>query len=223
LIFHGFYDILNIEFLNILGKSMTTIIGIQGQDYALVCSDSRISTMDEGGFTSQITTLGSNSTKIAENNKYLLGAAGDMRAINILHHAFTPPTLPAGTTGKKLDNFITTKFVPALRECFEKQGYASPENESATHIAQHESTIMTVVAGSIYVIDGDYSWTSDINGVYAMGTGSSYALGALQVLCSSKVMTVAQAKKVALKAIAVSAKYDPYTGGPFHCYVQEKF
>ena len=202
---------------------MTTIIGIQGQDYALVCSDSRISTMDEGGFTSQITTLGSNSTKIAENNKYLLGAAGDMRAINILHHAFTPPTLPAGTTGKKLDNFITTKFVPALRECFEKQGYASPENESATHIAQHESTIMTVVAGSIYVIDGDYSWTSDINGVYAMGTGSSYALGALQVLCSSKVMTVAQAKKVALKAIAVSAKYDPYTGGPFHCYVQEKF
>jgi 20S proteasome alpha/beta subunit len=202
---------------------MTTIIGIQGQDYALVCSDSRISTMDEGGFTSQITTLGSNSTKIAENNKYLLGAAGDMRAINILHHAFTPPTLPAGTNGKKLDNFITTKFVPALRECFEKQGYASPENESATHIAQHESTIMTVVAGSIYVVDGDYSWTSDINGIYAMGTGSSYALGALQVLCSSKVMTIAQAKKVALKAIAVSAKYDPYTGGPFHCYVQEKF
>jgi 20S proteasome alpha/beta subunit len=202
---------------------MTTIIGIQGQDYALVCSDSRISTMDEGGFTSQITTLGSNSTKIAENNKYLLGAAGDMRAINILHHAFTPPALPAGTNGKKLDNFITTKFVPALRECFEKQGYASPENESATHIAQHESTIMTVVAGSIYVVDGDYSWTSDINGIYAMGTGSSYALGALQVLCSSKVMTIAQAKKVALKAIAVSAKYDPYTGGPFHCYVQEKF
>lgn len=202
---------------------MTTIIGIQGPDYALVCSDSRISTMDEGGFTSQITTLGSNSAKIAENNKYLLGAAGDMRAINILHHAFTPPALPAGTTGKKLDNFITTKFVPALRECFEKQGYASPENESATHIAQHESTIMTVVAGTIYVVDGDYSWTSDINGLYAMGTGSSYALGALQVLCSSKVMTVAQAKKVALKAIAVSAKYDPYTGGPFHCYVQEKF
>jgi ATP-dependent protease HslVU (ClpYQ) peptidase subunit len=223
LIFYGFYDILNIEFLNILGKSMTTIIGIQGQDYALVCSDSRISTMDEGGFTSQITTLGSNSTKIAENNKYLLGAAGDMRAINILHHAFTPPTLPAGTTGKKLDNFITTKFVPSLRECFEKQGYASPENESATHIAQHESTIMTVVAGTIYVVDGDYSWTSDIHGLYAMGTGSSYALGALQVLCSSKVMTIAQAKKVALKAIAVSAKYDPYTGGPFHCYVQEKF
>jgi hypothetical protein len=41
-------------------------------------------------------------------------------------------------------------------------------------------------------------------------------------LCSSKIATVAQAKKNALKAIAISAKYDPYTGGPFHCYIQEK-
>jgi ATP-dependent protease HslVU (ClpYQ) peptidase subunit len=201
---------------------MTTIIGIQAPDYALICSDSRISTIDEGGFASQITTLGSNTAKVAENGKYLLGAAGDMRAINILHHAFMPPVVPAGTTGKKLDNFITTKYVPALRECFEKQGYASPDNDSATHIAQHSSTVLTVVSGSIYVIDGDYSWTSDISGLYALGTGSSYALGALQILCSSKNMTIAQAKKNALKAIAIAAKYDAYTGSPFHCYTQLK-
>ncbi len=201
---------------------MTTIIGIQGPDYALVCSDSRISTMDEGGFASQITTLGSNSAKIAENGKYLLGAAGDMRAINILHHAFQPPSVPPSTSSKKLDNFITTKFVPALRECFEKQGYASPENDSATHIAQHGSTIMTVVSGNIYVVDGDYSWTSDINGLYALGTGSSYALGALQALGSSKKMTVTQAKRIAIKAINIASKFDPYTGAPFHTYIQEK-
>lgn len=201
---------------------MTTIIGIQGPDYALVCSDSRISTMDEGGFASQITTLGSNSAKIAENGKYLLGAAGDMRAINILHHAFQPPQVPPNTTPKKLDNFITTKFVPALRDCFEKQGYASPENDSATHIAQHGSTIMTVVSGNIYVVDGDYSWTSDINGLYALGTGSSYALGALQALGSSKKMTVTQAKRIAIKAINIASKFDPYTGAPFHTYIQEK-
>lgn len=201
---------------------MTTIIGIQGSDYALVCSDSRISTMDEGGFASQITTLGSNSAKIAENGKYLLGAAGDMRAINILHHAFQPPPVPPNTSSKKLDNFITTKFVPSLRECFEKQGYASPENDSAIHIAQHGSTIMTVVCGTIYVVDGDYSWTSDINGLYALGTGSSYALGALQALSSSKEMTATQAKRVAIKAITIASKFDPYTGLPFHTYIQEK-
>lgn len=201
---------------------MTTIIGIQGPDYAFVCSDSRISTMDEGGFASQITTLGTNSAKVAENGRYLLGAAGDMRAINILHHAFQPPAVPPGTHGKKLDNFITTKFIPALRECFEKQGYAAPERDTSSHIAEHGSTIMCVVSGSIYVIDGDYSWTSDINGFYSLGTGASYALGALHALSASKKMTVVQAKRTALKAIGVAAKYDPYTGSPFHTYVQEK-
>ena len=201
---------------------MTTIIGIQGPDFALVCSDSRISTMDDGGFASQITTLGSNTAKIAENGRYLLGAAGDMRAINILHHAFMPPSIPPGTINKKMDNFITTKFIPSLRDCFEKQGYASPQTEESNHIAEHGSTILVVASGSIYVVDGDYSWTSDANGFYALGTGSGYALGALQVLCTSKNMTLTQAKKNALKAINVAAKYDPYTGGPFHCYSQVK-
>ena len=201
---------------------MTTIIAIQGLDYSLVCSDSRISTVDEGGFASQITTLSSTSAKVAENGRYLLGAAGDMRASNILHHAFTPPVVPPGTTGKKLDNFITTKFIPSLRECFEKQGYAAPERDTSTHIAEHGSTILVVVSGCTYVVDGDYSWTSDISGMYALGTGSAYALGALHVLGSSKKMTVAQAKRAALKAIAVASKYDPYTGAPFHCHFQEK-
>lgn len=201
---------------------MTTIIGIQGPDYALVCSDSRISTMDDGGFASQITTLGSNSAKIAENGKYLLGAAGDMRAINILHHAFMPPVVPPGTNGKKLDNFITTKFIPSLRECFEKQGYASPQTEDSSHIAEQGSTVMVVSSGSIYVVDSDYSWTSDAFGFYALGTGAAYALGALQVLSSTKTMTLVQAKRNAIKAINVAAKYDPYTGSPFHCYNQLK-
>ena len=203
---------------------MTTILAIQGDDYALICSDSRISTMDSGGFASQITTLGSGSAKVAENGKYLLGAAGDMRAINIIHHVLVPPPPTPGLTGKKLDQFITSKFVPALRECFEKQGYAAPDsNEEKSHIAEQNSTILTVVSGTVYVVEGDYSWTSDINGTYALGTGGAYALGALQVLCANKKMTVAQAKKVALRAITVAARYDPYTGGPFHCYVQEKY
>lgn len=201
---------------------MTTIIGIQGQDYALICSDSRISTMDEGGYASQITTLNTNSAKVAENGKYLLGAAGDMRAINILQHAFVPPPLTVGTVGKKLDNFVTTKFIPSLRECFEKQGYAAPERDTSSHIAEHGSTVIVAVSGTIYVIDGDYSWTSDITGLYALGTGSAYALGALQSLASSKKMTAAQAKKIALKSINIAAKYDPYTGSPFHCYIQER-
>ena len=114
------------------------------------------------------------------------------------------------------------KKLLTAKPCFEKQGYAAPERDTSTHIAEHGSTILVVVSGCTYVVDGDYSWTSDISGMYALGTGSAYALGALHVLGSSKKMTVAQAKRAALKAIAVASKYDPYTGAPFHCHFQEK-
>jgi len=201
---------------------MTTIVAIQGDNYSLVCSDSRISAMDEGGFASQVITLKEGNGKVAINGKYLLGAAGDMRAINILHHVFQPPALPPNTKGKKLDQFITSKFVPALRDCFEKQGYAVPtEKETSSHMAEHGSTILVSVNGSIYVVDGDYSWTSDAYGVYALGTGSAYALGALHVLMPKRKLTPTQAKSLALKAINAASKYDPYTGSPFHCYLQE--
>jgi hypothetical protein len=37
----------------------------------------------------------------------------------------------------------------------------------------------------------------------------------------NKKQTVNQAKSNAIKAIAISAKFDPYTGAPYHTFVQE--
>ena len=202
---------------------MTTIIAIQGDGFAAVSVDSRISTIDDGGFASQITTLGPGSCKVAKNGKYLLGAAGDMRAINILHHAFQPPVPPPGTKGPKLDQFMTTKFIPALRTCFEVQGYAAPETDTSSHIAEHASTILVVIDGCIYVVDGDYSWTSDNSRVYALGTGSSYALGAMSAIMSNKSeIKPTQAKTMTLKALKIASTFDPYTGGPFVTFMQEE-
>lgn len=201
---------------------MTTIVGIQGDTYAVVCTDSRVSSIDESGFAFQITTLGSGTPKVATNGKYILGAAGDVRAINILHHVFAPAAPPANATGKKLDQFITRQFIPSLRSCFDEQGYSVPEREASEHLAEHGSTIIVAVHGTIYIIDGDYSWTSDTNGIYAIGTGSSYALGALQTLASGKKLTPQQAKTVATKALTTASKFDPYTGAPFQTFLQEK-
>lgn len=201
---------------------MTTIVGIQGDTYAVICTDSRISSFDDSGMAYQVTTLGSGTAKIAYNGDYLLGAAGDVRAINILHHAFIPPKPPLNAIGKKLDQFITRQFIPALRSCFDEQGYSVPERETSEHVAEQGSTIVVVVHGTIYIIEGDYSWTSDTTGVYAIGTGSSYALGAMQAMLNSKKPTVQQAKTIANKALMVASKFDPYTGSPFQAFVQER-
>lgn len=201
---------------------MTTIVGIQGDNFAVICTDSRISSFDESGMAYQVTTLGSGTSKMAYNGDYLLGAAGDVRAINILHHAFVPPKPPINSMGKKLDQFITRQFIPSLRNCFDEQGYSVPEREASEHVAEQGSTIVVVVHGTIYIIEGDYSWTSDTTGIYAVGTGSSYALGAMQALLSAKRPTAQQAKTVANKALMVASKFDPYTGSPFQAFVQER-
>lgn len=200
---------------------MTTIVGLQGDGFAVVAHDSRVSDMDSAGRVSQVITIRQNASKVAKNGKYLLGAAGDMRAINILHHVFTPPAPPSTATGVKLDKFFTNKFIPDLRECFESQGYAAPERDSSDHLAEHGSLVLAVVHGTIYVVDGSYSWAADINGMYAIGTGSSYALGALKALTPKKKLTPSQAKTLAIKALSVASHYDPHTGPPFYTHVQE--
>lgn len=201
---------------------MTTIVGIQGDSFAVVCTDSRVSSFDESGMAFQITTLGAGTSKVATNGKYILGAAGDVRAINIIHHAFTPPAPPANAYGKKLDQFITRQFIPSLRHVFDEQGYSLPERDSSDHLAEHSSTIVVVVHGTLYIIEGDYSWTSDTSGIYAIGTGSSYALGALQAFIGGKKLTSQQAKSIGTKALTVASKFDPYTGSPFQSFIQER-
>ena len=70
---------------------MTTIIGIQGESFTLICADSQISDVDDNGYATQVVTMREGTGKVQSNGRYLIGAAGDVRAINILHHAFTPP------------------------------------------------------------------------------------------------------------------------------------
>lgn len=200
---------------------MTTIVGIQGDGFAVLCTDSRISSFDSSGNAYQITTLGAGTSKIAINGKYLLGAAGDVRAINILHYSFLPPTPTPQTRGKKLDAFITNKFVPSLRHCFDEQGYSTPPDADKDHVAEQGSTILAVINATIYIIESDYSWTSDTNGIYAIGSGAPYALGAIQALQPKIRPTIQQAKNIATKALTVATKFDPYTGAPFQTYTQD--
>jgi ATP-dependent protease HslVU (ClpYQ) peptidase subunit len=201
---------------------MTTIVGIQGDGFAVLGCDTRISSFGDGGDVYQISTLGNGASKLATNGKYLIGAAGEMRAINILHHVFQPPAITPGLRGKKLDAFITGKFIPSLRSCFDSQGYSPPDSsDSKEHRAEQGSSVVLMVNGAIYIIESDYSWTPEASYLYSTGTGSAYALGAMQALMGNKRPTVTQARSICTKALTIAAKFDPHTGAPFHTFVQE--
>ena len=201
---------------------MTTIIGIQGDSYAVICADSRVTEVDSDGKATQSMSLKEIGFKIAQNGRYLMGVAGDVRAINILTHSFNPPTPPITLKGRKLDHFVTTKFIPTMRQCFDAEGYSSPLTENSVHLTEHSSIVMVAINGTIYVVDGDYSWLSDSFGVYAIGSGAQFALGSLATaIPTGGKVGLRTAKQAALKAIAVAGRYDPATAAPYQAITQE--
>lgn len=201
---------------------MTTVVAIQGDGFVVMGTDSRLSAIDTSGFVSRIHTMNSNVSKILQVSGMLIGVAGDVRAINLVAHALQVPQMSLTLRGKKLDEYVTNKFIPALRNCFDANGYSTPQKESSEHIAEQGSEILLAVNGVIYQIDTDYAWSNDASGLYAIGTGEQYAAGALAALIKNKATTIPIAKKHCLNALAIAAKFDPHTGYPYQTYQQDR-
>jgi len=186
---------------------MTTIAAIQGENWSVVGYDSRV-TEDN----TRIYTLPKDSGKLVKNGQYLLGAAGDMRAVNLVNYVFKPPTINPTYYGIKLDKFITTHFIPDLKRCFEENSYSKD--------GEHDSQLLVIVNSTIYEIGEDYSWAHDESGVYAVGSGAQYALGAMHTALENKKRTLATAKTIIRQALTICSRLDPSTGGPFNINVQ---
>lgn len=187
---------------------MTTIAAIQGDGWAVIAYDSRI-TDDSRSFT-----LPNVGGKVAQNGSYLLGAAGDLRAINLLHHTFRPPSPSASLRGAKLNEFISAKFVPALKSCFDDAQYGEKGSQ--------DSSVMAVVNGTVYEIGSNYEWCHDQRGIYAVGTGGSYALGALyESNDGRRKKTLTTARSSLKSALAIASLLDVNTGGNIHVQTQK--
>lgn len=182
---------------------MTTIAAIQGNGFTVVGFDSQISSDD------RVYVLPSSIKKVSKNGKYLVGAAGDLRAVNLL----TDIPLPDAEdfSGTKLDRFVSTKVIPAIRGYFETNGYAKDGNQ--------EFDIILCVNGVVYEIADDYCWARDVAGIYGIGSGSSFAIGALHSMINNKC-TVDEAKAYLKQAITISSYLDSNTGGTIHIAVQ---
>jgi ATP-dependent protease HslVU (ClpYQ) peptidase subunit len=198
---------------------MTTIVALQGDGYVVLGTDSRISSVDSDGFVSRVHTMNSNISKVCQISGMLIGVAGDVRAINLVSHALQVQAPSSSLKAKKLDEFVTNKFIPSLRSCFDANGYSPPSRETSEHVAEQGSEIILAVNNVVYQIDTDYAWSNDANGMYAIGTGAQYALGALAILFTSKQQTIAASKKQCLAALSTAARFDPHTGYPYQTFV----
>jgi ATP-dependent protease HslVU (ClpYQ) peptidase subunit len=187
---------------------MTTLIAVQHEDWCLIAGDSQTTSYH---LSADCSPMG----KIARNGKYLVAAAGLVRGMNLIQHAFNPPAPPKSN----LDKFMVNVFVPALRKCFQAAGYDMKDDGD---VAQHDNEFIVAVNGVLYLIDEAYGVERTSNRVYVTGSGMELALGAADALNVAEVDDWEEAVEVVERAVQTAIKYDIYSGGAVQFALQDR-
>ena len=91
---------------------MTTIVGVEGIDYAVLVADSQIT-------EDNLVTLAVTTPKIVEVGKYLIGVSGDTRPGDILAYNWKPPLY----RGENPAQFMGKKIIPSINQAFNDNNY----------------------------------------------------------------------------------------------------
>ena len=177
---------------------MTTIIGLQKEDHCLLIADSRIT--DDGGRTYTHPSV----PKISKRGKFLIAGAGLTQPCDIVQHMWKPPALTPGAS-KDLYHFMIESVVPSLRTTLSVYGY-TPDKENT----DQDFMFLIAVNGVIFEIDETLSVLLRDDGIYGIGSGAAYAIGALQAGAPWR------------KAMQIAAKNNVFTAPPFITHRQNK-
>lgn len=165
---------------------MTTIIGLQWDWGCEIAADGR--TSDDGRPFN-----GRSMVKVVARGEYLLAAAGNGSACDYITHTWKPPAYKGGDVYE----FLVTQFTPSLQKSLNINGFSGSKEEDAG------APMLVAVAGEVYQVATDGTVMQDTEGVYGIGTGAPYALGAIDAgadIC---------------EALRIAERYDIYTGAPF--------
>jgi ATP-dependent protease HslVU (ClpYQ) peptidase subunit len=180
---------------------MTTLIAYQGPDFAILGADSQVTDGDKR-------IISPSTPKIVKLKKYLLAVSGDCRPGDVLTYNWTPPAYD----GTNPVTFMGRKIIPSIIAAFKLQGFDyTKEGISYSYLL--------AFAGNVFEIGDDLSVTQSVDGLYGVGSGSAYALGAL----AGQLPNLAQsdwATDRILEALEIASKYDINTAPPFQIEIQ---
>lgn len=170
---------------------MTTILGVQRQWGVEIAADSQVNWGDRP-------TVAFGINKIVRKNGYLLAAAGESRLTDPICYEWKPPKI---VVSGDVHTFVVTKVVPSLRKFFTDQNidYKSAEFE-----------LLLAARGELFSIASDLSVIKDELGIYGIGTGGQYAVGAMYAGAEPE------------GAVLIALRLDINSGGPVQIEKQVK-
>ncbi len=158
---------------------MTTIVAVETPGGVTFASDSRATgAMVNDGWVA----------KVFQNKGMTFGIAGLLQFSQAVKYAKLPK-LPDTDDPEKLDKWVTQTLAPIFKVIDKSITDDDPESRG-------RSVGLVAVKGRVYQISSRGYWVRNVSGVYAIGSGSPYALGALESGATPK------------KAIKIASKYD---------------
>ena len=179
---------------------MTTIVAVQQRDKVLFGADSQV-TAGNGRVANHPQMV-----KISKRGEFIIAGSGECAPCDIAQHIWMPPK-PSNAEAEDLYHFMIAKVVPSLKQCFKDNEYKWNE---ADDDGETKFAFLIAIGGTVFELADDMSIALDSKGFYGVGSGSSYAIGAL-----AQGATVEEALKIA-------SKYDAYTSAPFMFLEQSK-
>ena len=182
---------------------MTTIVGVQYEDRCVIVADNQV-TDDQGRRFNH-----PDMKKIAQRGAFLVAGSGEVSPCDIVQHFWVPPKLTA-TDKKDIYHFVITKAMPSMRKCLTENGYDFNEGKGDGKANEQRFHFLIAVCGELFDVADDLSVCRTGDGLYAVGSGENYALGALAAGANPE------------EAVEIACRFSVYSSGPLTTMEQYK-
>ena len=108
--------------------------------------------------------------KVFHNGEMVMGFTSSFRMGQVLQYDFIHPEIDTDD----LMAYMVKSFIPALRECFKKAGYAKVDSNR-----ESGGCFLVGVRGRLFQVDSDFQVGENVCGYAAVGCGENYAYGSL--------------------------------------------
>ena len=184
---------------------MTTIVAIEGLDFAALCADSQIT-------EDNLITIATSTPKIVEVGKYLLGISGDTRPGDILSYNWRPPIYKTEDPVQ----FMGKRVIPSINAAFADNNYDYNKVDKDGGF-----DYLIAFNGNVFRVACDLSFFQSDDGIYGIGSGGQFALGYLYSVRKPDI-EIDYAKRHLRKAVDIASVLDSNTGKPIQLVIQER-